>query len=201
MSTSASANEIVQKIAQDLLELQKTYSNSFKKANLKLSKSASLATAITNISDNFLNNKEINQHISTIEEAILRAKNFPILIDETEQVSALGQRGIYANKCEANNWKGEIPLSQYTLNQDDNPQLIKKKVTHQLEYIQELAVRYLRPPTPAPPGEIIIKQEANKLTPPAPPIVIRQVNNYYLLIIVIQGINFLCLEYNYCSLF
>ena len=47
--SAGSANEIVQKIAQDLLELQKTYSNSFKKCNSKLSKSASLATAITNI--------------------------------------------------------------------------------------------------------------------------------------------------------
>ncbi len=37
MSTSASANEIVQKIAQDLLELQKTYSNSsIKHLNVKI---------------------------------------------------------------------------------------------------------------------------------------------------------------------
>ena len=66
--------------------------------------------------------------------------------------------GIYANKCEATNWKGDTPLTHYALNEDDNPKLIKKKVKHQLEYIQELAVRYLRPPTPPTPGEIIIRQ-------------------------------------------
>lgn len=37
-----------------------------------------------------------------------------------------------------------------------------------------MTIRYLRPPTPPEPGEIVIKLEANKLTPPAPPIVIRQ---------------------------
>jgi hypothetical protein len=35
-------------------------------------------------------------------------------------------------------------------------------------------IRYLRPPTPPAPGEIVIKQEANILTQPAPPLVIRQ---------------------------
>jgi len=37
-----------------------------------------------------------------------------------------------------------------------------------------MAVRYLKPPTPPAPGEIIIKQEPNVLPAPAPPIVIRQ---------------------------
>jgi hypothetical protein len=43
-----------------------------------------------------------------------------------------------------------------------------------LEYIQELAVRYLRPATPPPPGDIVIKQECNIQAAPAPPLVIRQ---------------------------
>ena len=37
-----------------------------------------------------------------------------------------------------------------------------------------MAIRYLRPPTPPAPGEIVITQEPNVLTPPAPPLVIRQ---------------------------
>ena len=37
-----------------------------------------------------------------------------------------------------------------------------------------MAIRYLRPPTPPIPGDIIITQEANTLTAPAPPLVIRQ---------------------------
>ena len=43
-----------------------------------------------------------------------------------------------------------------------------------MEYIQELAIRYLRPPTPPAPGEILIQQQANVLTAPAPPLIIRQ---------------------------
>lgn len=39
---------------------------------------------------------------------------------------------------------------------------------------KELAIRYLRPPIPPHPGEIVITQEPNVLTPPAPPLVIRQ---------------------------
>jgi hypothetical protein len=37
-----------------------------------------------------------------------------------------------------------------------------------------LAIRYLRPPTPPPAGEILVKQECNTMTPPAPPLIIRQ---------------------------
>jgi hypothetical protein len=44
-----------------------------------------------------------------------------------------------------------------------------------LEYVQEMTVRYLRPPTPPEPGEIVIKLEPNKVAPPAPPIVIRNI--------------------------
>lgn len=47
-------------------------------------------------------------------------------------------------------------------------------MTKKLEYIQEIAIRYLRPPNPPPPGEILITQEPNVLPLPAPPIVIRQ---------------------------
>ena len=37
-----------------------------------------------------------------------------------------------------------------------------------------MAVRYLKPPAPPAPGEIIIKQEPNKPVAPAPPLIIRQ---------------------------
>ena len=75
---------------------------------------------------------------------------------------------------ELSNWSGAISLNQYEINQDTDPEIIYKKPSQELEYIQELAVRYLKPPTPAPPGDIIIQQEANLAAPPAPPIVIRQ---------------------------
>lgn len=63
---------------------------------------------------------------------------------------------------------------EYQINQDPNPEIIHKKVTEPIEYVQGIAVRYLRPPTPPAPGDIIIKQEENTLTQPAPPLVLRQ---------------------------
>jgi hypothetical protein len=79
------------------------------------------------------------------------------------------------NKNEILNWKGEIPITEYSINEDSNPDVIKKRTQQKLIYDQEIAIRYLRPPTPPPPGEILIRQEKNIPTPPAPPLVIRQV--------------------------
>jgi hypothetical protein len=68
----------------------------------------------------------------------------------------------------------KLPLADYSLNEDHKPKIIKKKSLKNLEYIQDIGIRRLRPPTPPAPGEIVITQEANRLTPPAPPIIIRQ---------------------------
>ena len=86
----------------------------------------------------------------------------------------MGQRGIWINKSEVNNWRGEIDINEYLINEDPNPEIISKKVTQNIEYIQELAIRYLRPPTPPAPGEIVITQESDYATKPAPPLIIRQ---------------------------
>ena len=72
------------------------------------------------------------------------------------------------------NWKGTVPINQYSVNEDSNPEVITKRSHQQLIYQQEVAIRYLRPPTPPSPGEIIVQQEVNTVTPPAPPLVIRQ---------------------------
>lgn len=78
------------------------------------------------------------------------------------------------NKEEINAWKGDLDIKDYTINVDNNPQIIAKKITNQTEYIQELCIQYLRPPTPPLPGDIIITQEKNVATAPAPPLIIRQ---------------------------
>ena len=78
------------------------------------------------------------------------------------------------NKKETEEWSGELPLDEYPLNEDENPEVIVKKSSEVLEYVQELAIRYLRPPTPAAPGEILITQEPDTQVGPAPPIIIRQ---------------------------
>lgn len=52
-----------------------------------------------------------NCYASEIENAILKSVDIPIQVHETEEITALGQRGIYVNKCEVDNWKGPLPIS------------------------------------------------------------------------------------------
>merc|ERR1739836_151878 len=111
--------------------------------------------------------------LSEIEQLILRSTN-PIDVNETEELTVIGQRGVWLNKAEVNAWRGDLAITEYRIHEDANPQVITKKVQQQVEYVQELAIRYLRPPTPPAPGEIIITQEANTNTGPAPPLIIRQ---------------------------
>ena len=111
--------------------------------------------------------------LSEVEAAILRS-SVPIDVQETEEIEINGQRGIWTNKSEIANWRGVMPIAQYGINDDPNPEVIRKRTEQQLVYQQEIAIRYLRPPTPPPPGEILIQQEANQVIPPAPPLVIRQ---------------------------
>lgn len=111
--------------------------------------------------------------LSEVESSILRS-TMPININETEEITVLGQRGVWANKEETINWKGVIPIESYSINQDENPEIIMKRFSQKMNYVQELAIRYLRPTTPTAPGDILITQESNILTSPAPPLIIRQ---------------------------
>lgn len=97
-------------------------------------------------------------YLSDIELAILKS-SVPINLQETEEISVLGHTGIWANKTEVVNWRGPRPINEYPINMDDAPEILTKRTQETLTYIQELAVRYLKPPSPPPPGEIIIQQE------------------------------------------
>lgn len=93
---------------------------------------------------------------------------------ETETVTVQGETGVLVNRQDIVNWSGPLPISEYPINEDPNPEVIRKSTAQQLNYIQEIAVRYLKPPSPPPPGDIIIRHDKNTVPPPAPPIVIRQ---------------------------
>ena len=109
---------------------------------------------------------------SQVEASILAAAN-PLEFNASKQMSAAGQTGLWLNEAEVLAFNGN--LAEYVFVEDANPQVINKKVQQQLEYVQELAIRYLRPPTPPAPGEIVIQMEGNSLSGPAPPLIIRQV--------------------------
>merc|ERR1719444_462387 len=94
--------------------------------------------------------------MSQIEQQILRS-TAPIDVSETEELTVIGQRGIWMNKAEVNAWRGDLAISEYKIHEDSNPQIVNKRFESQVEYVQELAIRYLRPPTPPAPGEIVIR--------------------------------------------
>jgi hypothetical protein len=114
-----------------------------------------------------------SEFVSQIEQSILRSAN-PLEISETEELTVIGQRGIWLNKQEVNAWRGDLSISEYKIYEDRNPQVVQKRYEQVFEYVQELAIRYLRPPTPPAAGEIVITMEANVPTGPAPPLIIRQ---------------------------
>jgi hypothetical protein len=117
--------------------------------------------AVRRIANNLMKYESVKT-LNEIEAAILRSKE-PLEIDESEEITVNGHSGILVNKCELDNWNGPLPLSHYPINQDDQPELITKRSSHHIEYIKELAIRYLKPPTPQEPGEIIIKQLPNQV--------------------------------------
>jgi hypothetical protein len=65
-------------------------------------------------------------------------------------------------------------LDQYRLNSDPNPEIIRKKPVERVNYTQNVAVRYLKPPAPAPAGDIVIQQLPDRQVAPAPPLHVKQ---------------------------
>lgn len=109
---------------------------------------------------------------SEIEQALVHAKQPLDNIRGGERVTAGPYSGIYLNKHEVDKWRGPIPIDQYPIHNDPNPEVIKKRMD-KLVYTQELGVRYLNPPPAPKPGDLIIRERPTSL-PPAPPLVLRQ---------------------------
>ena len=115
----------------------------------------------------------LSSPITESERSILECQD-PIEINECEEITVDNFTGLWYNRKEVETWQGDLPISEYKINNDPNPQIITKKIQSDLEYYQELAIRYLRPPTPPTPGDINIIIEQDIITDPAPPIIIRQ---------------------------
>lgn len=168
-------NDFIRMMSKSDLTDMNTINNSFTTSSIMFQSEA--RTLTNNLTTNDLNgitNNTSFDALSEIEQSILRS-NAPIEINELDEITINGEHGIWLNKSEVINWKpGSIPLSEYQINEDPYPEKIIKQFNKQLEYVQVLAFRYLKPPTPPLPGEIIIKEETNYQAPPAPPLVIRQ---------------------------
>jgi hypothetical protein len=112
---------------------------------------------------------------TAVSEKILHsAQPIELLPNDTEEIEVHGQRGVWVNRAEVANWRNELPIECYPINQDPSPEYLFKCTNQQVAYNQEIAIRYLRPPTPPVSGEILILQEPNCQPPPAPPLIMRQ---------------------------
>lgn len=78
----------------------------------------------------------------------------------TEITDSLELEDVWANKSEISNWIGPIPISEYPINVDPNPIIIKKEFRKKFESRRKVHVKYLEPTTKlGRPGDIVINQE------------------------------------------
>lgn len=83
---------------------------------------------------------ESYSYLSETEAAILRS-DVPIYLpdgEHTEEITVNGQKGLWVNRQEIVNWRGPIPITAYEINQDPNPEVIRKRTAQQINYIQEV---------------------------------------------------------------
>lgn len=65
-------------------------------------------------------------------------------------------------------------MHQYPINEDPTPEHVRRGNNDRITYRQDVAIRYLQPPTPPPPGPVIVREIRAPQAPEAPPLIIRQ---------------------------
>lgn len=65
-------------------------------------------------------------------------------------------------------------IKSIPLNIDPNPIIIKKTPNDKIQYDQSISIKFLKPVTPDPPGDIIIKQNQDIQIPPVRPLIVKQ---------------------------
>lgn len=70
--------------------------------------------------------KILPSYVSKIEQAILNSTE-PITTESSEVIEVNGVRGIWLNKSEVESWQGEIPITEYEINIDSDPEIVKLK--------------------------------------------------------------------------
>jgi hypothetical protein len=112
---------------------------------------------------------------SALEQRLLSSQE-PITVDETETITANGISGIHANRAETAQWRSREGRSaaDYAFLNDPNPQVIRKRGVQKLRHVQEVEVKFLKPPQPPTPPPIQIVREGDTQSEQAPPVVIVQ---------------------------
>jgi hypothetical protein len=124
-AASASANsrqtysKNVRRIASDLITLTR---NSIRERT----------PSVQNQQQKQQNNSE-SPYLTLAEKRILGGNALSTLNEVDEEINVNGERGLWINKCEANEWKGPIPLDQYPINHDSNPEIITKRTEQKVD--------------------------------------------------------------------
>ena len=100
----------------------------------------------------------------SIANRIINSKE-PLYLNTTDEQTSC----IWLNKEECNEWQGPIPISDYKINQDLNPEILIKKLNQPIELNQNIQIRYLKPPEPPRHGDLIIREENDILLNVEPP--------------------------------
>lgn len=104
-------------------------------------KAAMLAASGNNSTSRSSGRDTMRTNVTSLFEDVILNSTEPIEINECDEITIDGQSGILANKTEINEWKGAVPLKEYEINRDPNPEVINKKTSQQIDYVQELAFR------------------------------------------------------------
>jgi len=78
------------------------------------------------------------------------------------------------NNCTEADLASPLPLDKYRLNEDPCPIVVRKKPCDKVQYVQNINVRYLKPPEPPKSGDIVIRECPHRQIAPAPPLIVRQ---------------------------
>ncbi len=133
---------------------------------------SSKITRFSNIVKTYsLNNKKPlkSNDIETIKNQNNALFDTSTAINSENNIITNGQLNTLANNNETQNLK-----EFYSINIDENPEILFKKSDKKIEYMQNINIRYLKPPNPPSPPPIIIKHEPSKHYPVPPPLIIRQ---------------------------
>jgi hypothetical protein len=135
---------------KNLREIINSNSSLLSKEKIKLDKSLKLSIELVKLIECLgqNNNKILSSNNNKIENKSQ--------IDEAmaQSLERFGDMKVKkSNKIPSNKSKRKIGI-----NNDDNPKVISKYPNNKVEFVQELAIRYLKPITPEPSGNIIINQ-------------------------------------------
>lgn len=139
-------------------------------------------TEYSNLDYELLNQQEQPSGLNNVVENALRSvsaadfsqsytQNYPTALTSVSVNNVQYASGQSSGNCK---FLPPISLDQYKLNNDPNPELIRKKPTDRIRYVQDVAIRFLEPPQPPKPGDIVVKHLPNRQIAPAPPLIVRQ---------------------------